>query len=255
MYKLSIITITRNNLCGLQETVRSVGAQSSADFEYIVVEGAGTDGAAEWLQEQLPLFRAVGKSVRFISEPDMGIYNAMNKGLRMASGEYCLFLNSGDCLADVRVVEQVLPMLQGADVYYADALFCTDGQTAKRVYPDRLTMDFFYEDSLCHQAVFYHRNVLQSVGGYDETYRLIADWGLNVRLLRANYRFEHLPLVVARYDMHGQTSGTSGYEKCRVEQERFYRENGLRCIHLRMWLKRKWNQVWKALWTRRSMVH
>ncbi len=243
MYKLSIITITRNNLCGLQETVQSVCAQSSADFEYIVVEGAGTDGAAEWLQAQLPLFRVAGKSIRFRSEPDTGIYNAMNKGLRMASGEYCLFLNSGDCLVDGRVVEQVLPLLQGADVYYADAIFYTDGQTTKRLYPDRLSFDFFYEDSLCHQAVFYRRNVLQSIGGYDETYRLIADWVLNVRLLRANHRFVHIPLVVARYDMQGLTSGSSGYEKCMVERERFYQENGFRHIHLRMWIKRKWHQL------------
>lgn len=243
MYKLSIITITRNDLDGLQETVRSVGAQSNTDFEYIVIEGAGTDGAAEWLQTRQAEFCVAGRQMRIVSEPDTGIYNAMNKGLQMAKGEYCLFLNSGDGLADVRVVEQVIPLLQGADVYYADAIFCTGGQTINRVYPDRLSLDFFYEDSLCHQAVFYRSSVLRAIGGYDETYRLIADWGMNVRLLRANRRFVHIPLIVARYDMQGLTSGTNGYEKCRVERERFYRENGLRHIHQRMWIKRKWQHL------------
>ena len=110
MTTLTIITINYNNAPGLQKTMESVLAQTSKDFEYIVIDGASTDGSVEFLQSfKLSNFQ----TLNLISEPDSGIYNAMNKGIRMAKGEYLHFLNSGDWLVDAFVVENMLKELNG----------------------------------------------------------------------------------------------------------------------------------------------
>ena len=101
--KLSIITINRNNAAGLRDTMQSVVSQTSRDFEYIVVDGASTDGSVEVIKELAPLF---GDGLKWLSEPDNGIFSAMNKGIRMAEGTYCLFLNSGDSLYNSQVVDE-----------------------------------------------------------------------------------------------------------------------------------------------------
>ena len=98
---LTIITINRNNAAGLERTMQSVAAQTRTDFEYVVVDGASTDGSQEVIQN---LATSFGDRIQWISEPDAGIYSAMNKGIRMATGDYVQFLNSGDCLADKDVV-------------------------------------------------------------------------------------------------------------------------------------------------------
>ena len=98
--KLSIITINFNDAKGLEKTIQSVINQTYKDFEYIVVDGASTDGSVDVIKKYS------NKLTHWVSEPDTGIYNAMNKGTRMASGEYCLYLNSGDFLADNDVLEK-----------------------------------------------------------------------------------------------------------------------------------------------------
>ena len=101
--KLSIITINYNNLAGLQKTMESVFSQTCKDFEYIVIDGASTDGSAEYIRAH------ADQLTYWVSEKDTGIYNAMNKGVRAAKGEYLLMLNSGDFLVDDRVIERILP--------------------------------------------------------------------------------------------------------------------------------------------------
>ena len=99
--KLSIVTINKNNCKGLRDTMESIVSQTSKDFEYIVVDGASTDGSVEVIREFASKF---GVGMKWVSEPDGGIFSAMNKGLGMAEGDYCLFLNSGDSLYDENVV-------------------------------------------------------------------------------------------------------------------------------------------------------
>lgn len=108
--KLSIITINYNNVNGLQKTLESVFRQTCKEFEYIVVDGASEDGSKELLEQFLA---KADFPFRWISEPDNGIYAAMNKGIRMAQGEYLHFLNSGDWLTDEKVVEKHAKNLAG----------------------------------------------------------------------------------------------------------------------------------------------
>ena len=101
MSKISIITINYNDLKGLQKTFNSVVNQSNKDFEYIVIDGGSSDGGKEFLEQNSD------KLAYWISEKDSGVYNAMNKGIKAAKGEYLLFLNSGDFLVDDNVIEKV----------------------------------------------------------------------------------------------------------------------------------------------------
>ena len=99
--KLSIITINRNNAAGLEKTLQSVAAQTFKEFEYIVVDGASTDGSVEVIKKYESKFA----HLKWVSEPDKGIYNAMNKGIKVAKGEYLLFLNSGDWLCNESIIQ------------------------------------------------------------------------------------------------------------------------------------------------------
>ncbi|MBQ5456460.1 MAG: glycosyltransferase, partial [Prevotella sp.] len=121
--KLSIITINRNNATGLEKTMRSVAAQTVKEFEYIVIDGASTDGSVEAIKR----VEAQLAHLKWVSEPDTGIYNAMNKGLRMASGDYIQILNSGDCLAADDVTERMLAALEKAGcptILYGNMVKC-----------------------------------------------------------------------------------------------------------------------------------
>ena len=113
---LSIITINYNNALGLKNTIESVISQSYQSFEYIVIDGDSSDGSKEVLS------RFKDKITCVISEPDSGIYNAMNKGVKNASGDYCLFLNSGDTLADENVLEKLMRCSFTADIIVGDTL-------------------------------------------------------------------------------------------------------------------------------------
>ena len=105
---LSIITINRNNSTGLEKTMRSVASQSFKDFEYIVIDGASTDKSVDVVKK----YESGFSHLKWVSEPDNGIYNAMNKGLRMATGDYIQILNSGDCLASENITARMLEMLE-----------------------------------------------------------------------------------------------------------------------------------------------
>lgn len=130
--RLSIITINYNNIVGLESTVNSVLNQTSKDFEYIVIDGNSSDGSADYLNKE------EGNFSYWVSEPDTGIYNAMNKGLKRANGEYLLFLNSGDTLVHEDVLKQVIQSFNSNfDIYYGNLNFDYDGVKRLRTYPDK----------------------------------------------------------------------------------------------------------------------
>ncbi len=165
--KLSIITVNRNNKDGLEKTIRSVIRQTSHDYEYIIIDGASTDGSPE-------IIRNYEENITYwISEPDTGIYNAMNKGIRKAQGDYCLFLNSGDWLYEKDVLEKIAPHLDMKTPIISCRIMRDDapeGLTARRY-------NIFTAVSigLPHQATFIARHLFHTFGMYDETYRIRSD--------------------------------------------------------------------------------
>lgn len=187
----SIITITYNNLDGLRRTAESVAAQTYADMEWIVVDGGSTDGTREWLQKMKDEscrndFRNFNSSnLRILSEPDRGVYDAQNKGIGMAKGEYCFFLNAGDCFAGEDVLERLLAEPVEADIVYGNEVVVdADG---KRVgYCKGVENPGFvdlYNSCMKHQATLIRRALFERYGVYDSTLRICADWDWFFRVI------------------------------------------------------------------------
>ncbi len=176
---LSIITINRNNAAGLEKTMRSVAAQTIGDFEYVVVDGASTDKSVEVIRSLEASF--CGR-LKWISEPDKGIYNAMNKGIGMASGDYLQFLNSGDCLASDDVVERMvgaLRMNELPSILYGNLLKEMSGGKVWRNkgFAGRpVTFLGFYTGSLNHPSSYIKRSLFEKYGRYDEGLKIVSDW-------------------------------------------------------------------------------
>jgi len=202
--KLSIITINYNNCNGLADTIRSVEAQTLKDFEWIVVDGGSTDGSRDLIEAHADSFSY------WVSEPDNGIYHAMNKGIKEAGGEYLLFLNSGDMLADNQVVEHVVPSLHDFDfvvgnIYKSDNLgvkaFDENNLSFQRL-PFMLTIS-----SLPHQSTFIRKSVFERCGFYREDLKIVSDWVLVVKALVFNQcTLKSIPTVVSIYDVKGISS-------------------------------------------------
>ena len=212
--KLSVITINYNNLQGLADTIKSVESQSVRDFEWIVVDGASTDGSRALIEKHSDNITS------WVSEPDSGIYNAMNKGIRMSSGEYLLFLNSGDMFADDQVVAKVLSELTGEDfifgnIYHSDKLGV---KAFNEKYINGRDMAFMLTtSSLPHQSTFIHRSVFERYGFYREDLRIVSDWALIFQsLVMHQATIRYIPVVVSIYD----TSGLSSVNKRLYNTER-----------------------------------
>ena len=201
---LSIITINRNNLAGLKKTVESVLQQSYVDYEWIVIDGGSTDGSRALIEQH------AGQLAFWCSEPDGGIYNALNKGLSHANGEYVQFLNSGDWLYDDHTLEKAISTIaddnQQADIYYGDNLQVRDdGQSVPATYPDELGFLFFPYNNICHQATFYRRTLFDG-NPYDESFSIVSDWAMNLNLLFKGATFKHLEQFIVYYDNSGRSS-------------------------------------------------
>lgn len=170
--RLSIITINLNNAAGLQKTIESVITQTSQDFEYIVVDGGSTDGSVEIIKQYAP------QIIYWISEPDKGIYAAMNKGVRVAKGEYCQFLNSGDWLWKNDVTEKMLLDLPNTSIIYANKIREYKGRhKVEKSYQGRtLTLLDMYQSTLFHSCAYIKRSLFDQYGLYDENLKIVSDW-------------------------------------------------------------------------------
>ncbi len=214
--KLSVITINWNDEAGLRKTVESVlGQTARKELEYIVVDGASTDGSAQALKEY-------GERIdRWVSEPDNGIYNAMNKGVRMATGDYLLFLNSGDTLFNMSVVETMLPELEsGEDIVTGKMLYRGKGRYSQA--DDPITLLYLYHGSLPHDASFIRRQLLIDTP-YDESLRISSDWKFFVQaIVQQGCSYKIVDHVVSEFDTHGISA--TNRELCKQEREKVLKE-------------------------------
>lgn len=253
MTKLSIITINRNNAAGLRKTMESVFSQTYRDFEYIVVDGASTDESVKVIKGLKSERVNELKNFTWISEPDTGIYNAMNKGVRMCCGEYTLMLNSGDYLVDEHVIERIMPELDGTDVVQGNNIEEREGVLYRDCGYCKSEIDFFdvMKGYFLHQASFCRRDLFDRFGYFDENYRISGDTKFFMKCLGVgDATYKYVNVDVANYDMNGVSAGKSGAiknEYSRVLSELFsgrmvkhFAENEKK-IHL-------YNQLHKYKW-------
>jgi glycosyltransferase involved in cell wall biosynthesis len=201
MPKLSIITINYNNLEGLKRTVASVVNQTWQEFEYIVIDGGSTDGSLELIESQ-------SKHIAYwVSEQDKGIYNAMNKGIVKATGEYLLFLNSGDHLISDSVLEENHSFIKEKDLIYFSIEFTKSLKSQIISYPEKLCFSFFYLDTLCHQSTFIKRVLFDELGLYDENLRFVSDYKFFIlALFKYNCSYLKVDATLTTYYLDGLSS-------------------------------------------------
>lgn len=207
-FKFSIITINYNNFNGLKQTIESVLCQTYTNYEYIVIDGGSSDGSKKIIEN------FSDKIDYWVSEPDKGIYNAMNKGVSKATGEYCLFLNSGDVLHSNNVLEQIAAGGLDTDLLIGKVRYLNTGQLSS--LPDVLTMKHFYSRSLPHPSTFMKRTIFESLH-YDESFRIVSDWKLFIEaVIMRNASYAFSDVVVTDFD----TTGISATNKRLVDAER-----------------------------------
>lgn len=167
---ISIITINFNNLEGLKKTVQSVFEQTYKNFEYIVIDGGSTDGSAAYIEKHKDNIDY------WVSESDTGIYNAMNKGIKVAKGEYLLFLNSGDHFYENSVFEKNYKFIKEYDLIYFNIKVIAGKKEYVKNSPNYLVFSYFMKDTLPHQATFIKASLFDKVGYYDENLKIVSDW-------------------------------------------------------------------------------
>ncbi|WP_281637402.1 glycosyltransferase family 2 protein [Flavobacterium marginilacus] len=214
--KLSIITINYNNAKGLDATIKSVITQTYLDFEFLIVDGDSTDRSKDVINQY-------STSINYhISEPDTGIYNAMNKGIKASKGEYLLFLNSGDVLNGMTAVNDFVNNIDFAgDIIYGDYKF----QTGGKIFPDNLSPLFFVRTSLPHQSTLFKREVFDKMGLYDERYKVVADRAFYIKCFLSNqFIFKHINYPLTVFDLSGVSNDPRHNEKHLLESESMFRE-------------------------------
>ncbi len=217
-YRLSIITINYNNAEGLKKTLQSIIHQNSKEFEYIVVDGNSSDGSKELISQNNSYIS------NWISEPDTGVYNAMNKGVRMSNGEYLLFLNSGDQLADENVIEKILPFLRNADLISGNLIYSLDGVPQTLFTPpENINLTYFLHSFLPHPSTFIKKDLFEKAGFYNENLKVVSDWEFFLKssvIHQAKYM--HIDLIVSDFDNSGLSSNPQNEHLIQQEKQSVY---------------------------------
>ncbi len=224
MRKLSIITINRNNTEGLRKTMESVFRQTYRDIEYIVIDGASTDGSVDIIKEfasKVSSGKSRVESFLWVSEPDRGVYEAMNKGIMKASGEYCLFLNSGDFLIAPDVIERVMKQCNGADILCARCNVSDDGKVIWTSNPpENITFGTLYTVGLAHQSTFIKRTLFDTCRLYQEDFRYNADIAFWYKTIIDNHATtQRIDVVTTDYNLDGISSRENQSEQYKKEME------------------------------------
>jgi len=199
--KLSVITVVYNDEKNIERTLLSVINQSYKHIEYLVIDGGSTDGTVE-------LIKAYENRIsRWLSESDRGIYDAMNKGLAMATGDYVLFMNSGDELYDAHTVEHVFGSFSDADIYYGETeMYDEHWQSLGRRrhgVPEKFTWQSFkYGMNISHQALYVRKSITEP---YDEHYQLSADIDWVIKAAQKAKKTVNVHRYVAKYLVGGMS--------------------------------------------------
>ena len=213
--KISVITINFNNDKGLVQTMDSVINQTFSNIEYIVIDGGSID------QSKAVIAQRTSALFYWVSEPDTGIYNAMNKGIKKATGDYVLFLNSGDSLIDNRIIENVVAKELTHDLVYGDLKFFNAEKKWIWHLSSTLTFNSFYTSTIAHPSTFIRRSLFDSVGLYDEGLSIVSDWKFFL-LATAKFKcsYKHIDCIVSAYNFDGISSKPENLDRINAERKK-----------------------------------
>ncbi len=204
-FKLSIITINYNNLEGLKRTLKSVINQSWKEFEYIIIDGGSTDGSRNYIENNK-------KHLHYwVSEPDKGVYDAMNKGIHKATGEYLLFLNSGDNLSELDVLNKNHNYIKIFDLIYFN-LKTRDLKKRENIiiYPEKLSFKFFIFGSIGHPSTLIKRDLFLKYGYYDDNLKIVSDWKFFLlSVVKHKVTYKKVNSVISTFYLDGVSSNNT----------------------------------------------
>lgn len=230
--KISVVTITFNSGRTVRHTLESVLSQTYKDYEHIIIDGGSKDNTLDIIKELEPRY---GGRLRWISEPDKGIYDAMNKGIRMASGDVVGLLNSDDFFSSDVVLENIANEKGGdwdavyGDVHYVNAKDldkCVRYYSSKGFAPWKMRMGYIP----AHPSFYCKKEIYDKYGTFDTSYKIAGDFDLLLRLIFINrIRLKYIPMDFVTMRTGGaSTSGMQSHRQIFKEHMRAYRENGVK---------------------------
>lgn len=202
--KISIVTISYNAKADIEKTILSVINQSYPEIEYIIIDGGSKDGTIDLIKKY------EGRLYYWISEPDKGRYDAMNKGILRATGEWILFMNSGDTFHDHKVIKDIfsnvfspnIGVVWGETDFYDRGKFVSKS-TKKPFY--KSLMPYHTGMGITHQSMFI-RTCLAKKLKFDLKYKIAADFGMAYKIYKLGFQFKHMPRTISNYDINGISS-------------------------------------------------
>ena len=215
--KISVITVSYNAVDVIERTIQSVARQRYDDYEYIIVDGNSNDGTVDVIK------RNTDNITKWMSEPDCGIYNAMNKAVRMACGEYCIFMNAGDMFATPLAMKAASLFLDDDfDVVTGREISTKSGKVIGYVVPPtEATLSHFYKTSISHQSSFIKRSLLLECP-YDEDLRLVSDWKFWLKtIVLGGKSYRSIDVDISIFNHDGATFNSYGLgkkERCKYSK-------------------------------------
>lgn len=229
--KISIVTVCFNEEASIEETFKSILNQTYKNWEMVVIDGKSTDNTVNIIEKYKKHI------AYFVSEPDSGVYNAMNKGIERATGDFIIFLNANDTFYSRKVLEEVAAVLKKDSeikFLYGDVDCINEDGSPDRVRHyqnvEKNPRAFFATNCICHQSIFYHRSLFEEIGKYEEDWKIIADYIQNYKcLVEHKVKSYYLPVIISIFKFGGISSNKKYRKKCKEEQKefikRFYKEH------------------------------
>jgi len=214
--KISVITVCRNAENVIEETMQSVLSQTYSDVEYIIVDGGSTDKTLSIIEKYRD------KIAFWVSEPDNGIYDAMNKGIKAATGDVLNFLNAGDVFYDSNVLKKVANTFieSNPDVLYSEVIYFNP--ETNRIFHSKFhdidNMSVWY-DCICHQGIFYRAKSFETCGNYRTDFKIHGDIEWFLRAIKRGLKFKHLNYFTVKYREGGISSQKSFLKLSNVEKK------------------------------------
>lgn len=199
---LSIVTVNFNNSSGLKKTIESVNCQNFRNFQFIIIDGGSTDGSKECIENNIHCINF------WVSEKDNGVYHAMNKGLKIASGEYVIFMNSGDCFYDENVLSDFVCLKPTKDLVYGLSRWDKTGLYWNPPREIKLK-DTLAKVLLPHQATFYKTSQLKKNNGFKEDFTIISDWGVFIDFILNGFSYDKIDLIICLSEPAGLSQKSS----------------------------------------------
>lgn len=243
--KITVITVCFNAEKSLEETIKSIISQDYKNLEYIIIDGSSMDKTIEIVKKyscEETRNKFDHKISRWVSEPDSGIYDAMNKGLKMATGNYIIFMGADDVFANAHVLSNVAKHLVkwDGDVVYGSVQMKTSGRIDHKPFNSfKIAVG-----NICHQCIFYPRAVYSKFL-YETKYRIFADYAYNLALWK-NYKFRHIPVTVSIFN----DQGISG----RLDDMEFYQDRKSLLLSSVGWWNYMAGSIYRVLRTMKSKI-